>query len=59
MNTENFIAIEKYTIRNNYLQVCQKNQHMDLDKLSYCENIWKLSSNVEKCKVLHFGSKNI
>ena len=32
---------------------------MDLHKLSYWEDIWKLRFSIEKCKVLHSGSKNI
>ena len=32
---------------------------MHLNKLSYWDNIWKLKMNIEKCKVLHIGSKNI
>ena len=32
---------------------------MNLNKLSYWEDIWKLIFNIEKCQVLHIGSKNI
>ena len=32
---------------------------MNLNKLSNWEDIWKLKSNIEKCKVLHLGSKII
>ena len=32
---------------------------MDLNRLSYWEDIWKLRFNLEECKVLHIGSKNI
>ena len=32
---------------------------MDLNKFSYSEDIWKLRFNMEKCKVLHIGSRNI
>ena len=29
---------------------------MDLNKLSYWENIWELKSNIKECKVLHIES---
>ena len=32
---------------------------MNLNKLSYCEDIWKLEFNIEKFKELDVGSKNI
>ena len=32
---------------------------MDLNKLSYWEDIWKLEFDIEKCKVLYIGFKNI
>ena len=30
---------------------------MDMNKLSYWENMWKLKFKIEKCKVLYIGSK--
>ena len=32
---------------------------MDLNKLSYQEDTWKLKCNVKKCKMQYIGSKNI
>ena len=32
---------------------------MDLNKLSFWEDIWKSKFNIEKYKVLYIGSKNI
>ena len=32
---------------------------MDLNKLLYWQDIWKLEFNTEKYKVRHIGSKNI
>ena len=32
---------------------------MDLNKLPYWKDIWKLKFNLKKCKVLYIGTKNI
>ena len=32
---------------------------MNLNKLSYSEDIWKLEFDVEKCKELDVGSQNV
>ena len=32
---------------------------MDVNKLSFWEDIWKLDFNIEKFEVLNIGSKNI
>ena len=36
-----------------------KETQMDLNKLSYWDNFWKLRFNVEKCEVLHIVFKSI